>query len=58
MAQPQTVRRRAQPPADALSSTETMRTVLAYPGNMAEAQHGALALAEADALQAFVTTFA
>jgi len=34
-----------------------MRTVLAYPGNMAEAQHGALALAEAGALQAFVTTF-
>src|SRR5262245_17176523 len=35
-----------------------MRTVFAYPGNMAEAQHGALALAEAGALQAFVTTFA
>jgi glycosyltransferase involved in cell wall biosynthesis len=35
-----------------------MRTVLAYPGNMAEAQHSALALAEVGALQAFVTTFA
>jgi glycosyltransferase involved in cell wall biosynthesis len=35
-----------------------MRTVFAYPGNMAEAQHGALALAEVGALQAFVTTFA
>src|SRR5262249_30074786 len=35
-----------------------MRTVLAYPGNMAEAQHGALALAEAGALQVFVTPFA
>jgi glycosyltransferase involved in cell wall biosynthesis len=35
-----------------------MRTVFAYPGNMAEAQHGALALAEAGALQVFVTTFA
>ena len=35
-----------------------MRTVFAYPGNMADAQQGALALAEADALQAFVTTFA
>src|SRR5262245_61943480 len=35
-----------------------MRTVLAYPGNMAEAQHGALALAEVGALNAFVTTFA
>ena len=35
-----------------------MRTVLAYPGNMAEAQNAALALAEAGALEAFVTTFA
>jgi glycosyltransferase involved in cell wall biosynthesis len=35
-----------------------MRTVFAYPGNMAEAQHGALALAEVGALEAFVTTFA
>jgi glycosyltransferase involved in cell wall biosynthesis len=35
-----------------------MRTVLAFPGNMADAQNAALALAEAGALQAFVTTFA
>jgi glycosyltransferase involved in cell wall biosynthesis len=35
-----------------------LRTVLAYPGNMAEAQNAALALAEAGALQSFVTTFA
>src|SRR5215831_17081913 len=34
-----------------------MRTVLAFPGNMADAQNAALALAEAGALQAFVTTF-
>ncbi len=34
-----------------------MRTVLAYPGNMAHAQHSALALAECDALVAYVTTF-
>jgi glycosyltransferase involved in cell wall biosynthesis len=36
----------------------SLRTVLAYPGNMAEAQNAALALAEAGALEAFVTTFA
>jgi glycosyltransferase involved in cell wall biosynthesis len=35
-----------------------LRTVLAYPGNMADAQNAALALAEAGALQTFVTTFA
>jgi glycosyltransferase involved in cell wall biosynthesis len=34
-----------------------MRAVLAYPGNMAHAQHSARALMEAGALQAFVTTF-
>ena len=34
-----------------------MRTVLAYPGNMAHAQHSARALAEQGALEAFVTTF-
>jgi glycosyltransferase involved in cell wall biosynthesis len=34
-----------------------MRAVLAYPGNMAHAQHSARALVEAGALQAFVTTF-
>jgi glycosyltransferase involved in cell wall biosynthesis len=36
----------------------SLRTVLAYPGNMAEAQNAALALAEAGALEAYVTTFA
>jgi glycosyltransferase involved in cell wall biosynthesis len=35
-----------------------VRTVFAYPGNMADAQNAALALAEAGVLQAFVTTFA
>jgi glycosyltransferase involved in cell wall biosynthesis len=34
-----------------------MKTVLAYVGNMAHAQHSARALLEADALHAFVTTF-
>jgi glycosyltransferase involved in cell wall biosynthesis len=35
-----------------------MQTVLAYPGNMAHAQHAARALMEAGALEAFVTTYA
>lgn len=35
-----------------------MRTVVAYPGTMAHAQHGARALFEAGCLDAFVTTFA
>lgn len=35
-----------------------MRTVVAYPGTMAHAQHCARALWEADRLEAFVTTFA
>jgi glycosyltransferase involved in cell wall biosynthesis len=35
-----------------------LRTVFAYPGNMADAQNAALALAEAEALEAFVTTLA
>lgn len=35
-----------------------MRTVLAYPGNMAHAQHAARAIHEAGCLDAFVTTFA
>jgi glycosyltransferase involved in cell wall biosynthesis len=35
-----------------------MRTVFAYPGNVADGQNAALALAEAGALQAYVTTFA
>jgi glycosyltransferase involved in cell wall biosynthesis len=35
-----------------------MRTVLAYPGNVPDAQNAALALAEAGVLQTYVTTFA
>jgi glycosyltransferase involved in cell wall biosynthesis len=35
-----------------------MRTVLGYPGNMADAQNSARALLEAGALEAYVTTFA
>lgn len=35
-----------------------MRTVVAYPGTMAHAQHSARALWEAGCLEAFVTTFA
>jgi glycosyltransferase involved in cell wall biosynthesis len=34
-----------------------MRTILAYPGNMSQAQHIARALMEANALLAFVTTY-
>jgi glycosyltransferase involved in cell wall biosynthesis len=35
-----------------------VRTVFAHPGNVADARNAALALAEASALQAYVTTFA
>lgn len=35
-----------------------MRSIFAFTGTMADAQHGALALQEAGALDAFVTTFA
>jgi glycosyltransferase involved in cell wall biosynthesis len=35
-----------------------VRTIFAHPGNVADAQNAALALAEAGALQAYVTTFA
>jgi glycosyltransferase involved in cell wall biosynthesis len=47
---------RAKPRA--LLNPPPVRTVLAFPGNMADAQNAARALMEADALDAFVTTYA
>ncbi len=42
---------------DAMTAAIVLRTTLAYPGNMADAQNAALALHEIGSLDSFVTTF-